>query len=263
MGKIAKAEPKKEASSEKPKAEAKAPKAEVKEPPAAEDPKVKLLEEAQQKFVEEERDEKTRIELLKQNREARASGPQLKGARDKSIARVTKFQNRLKLFKGETELDGLMKDIDGVDASKYVVELADCLLEAAGNTLKLKELNAVSKVCSRLHATYGEFSELLSKSILKAFQTTPASDLNRRRFILRMCAELCITECVKADKPPIIDMIKELSDISGSEEQVLTNFTIISSLAQKHAAACFNVVPAKQKSYAEALGKEWVNANVS
>ncbi|CAJ1448950.1 unnamed protein product, partial [Effrenium voratum] len=61
-------------------------------------------------------------------------------SRDKSINRVTRFQNRLKLFKGDSEIDAVMKDIDGVDASKYVVELAECLLEAAGNTLKLKDI---------------------------------------------------------------------------------------------------------------------------
>ncbi|CAJ1371486.1 unnamed protein product [Effrenium voratum] len=42
-------------------------------------------------------------------------------SRDKSINRVTRFQNRLKLFKGDSEIDAVMKDIDGVDASKYVV----------------------------------------------------------------------------------------------------------------------------------------------
>ncbi|CAE8653194.1 unnamed protein product, partial [Polarella glacialis] len=73
----------------------------------------------------------------------------------------------LKLFKGESEVDVVFKDIDGVDASKYVSELADLILEAAGNTVKLKELNSIVKVCSRLHATYEEFSALLSKSILK------------------------------------------------------------------------------------------------
>eukprot|EP00931_Biecheleriopsis_adriatica_P059719 TRINITY_DN35795_c0_g1_i1.p1 TRINITY_DN35795_c0_g1~~TRINITY_DN35795_c0_g1_i1.p1 ORF type:complete len:1224 (-),score=400.36 TRINITY_DN35795_c0_g1_i1:222-3830(-) len=263
MGKAGKAEPKKEAAGDKGKAAAAsekskdAAKAPPKEPEKAEDPQAKLLEEAQQAYAADERDEQARCELRKINRERKASGAQLKGNRDKSIARVTRFQNRLKLFKGDSELDVVMKDIDGVDASKYVSELAENLLEAAGNTLKLKELNAVSKVCSKLNATYEEFSSLLAKGILKAFQSTAASELNRRRFLFRMCAELCLIECVDTAKPPILDMLKELCDISVNEDQVVINFTIISSLAQKHAVSCFNVVPAKQKSYAEALGKEW------
>jgi len=264
MGKAgsAKAEPKKEP--EKAKAQAEKSKdakgkTEVKEPAAAkaEDPKAKLLEEAKQKYADDERDELARVQLRNQNREAKAKGAQLSGNRDKSIARVTRFQNRLKLFKGEIEIDAVMKDIDGVDASKYVSELSDCILEGAGNTLKLKELSAVSKVCSKLNATYEEFAASLAKAILKAFQTTAASELNRRRFLFRMCAELCLIECVPTTKPPLLDMMKELSDISVPEEQLVTNFTILSSLAQKHAVSCFNMVPSKQQAYAEALGKEW------
>lgn len=264
MGKAgaAKAEPKKEP--EKGKADkakdAKGGKTEAKEPaeePAKEDPKAKLLEEAKQKYADDERDELARSELRKQNREAKAKGPQLSGNRDKSIARVTRFQNRLKLFKGEAEMDAVMKDVDSVDASKYVSELTDCILEAAGNTLKLKELNAVSKLCSKLNATYEEFAALLAKAIVKAFQNTAGSELNRRRFLFRMCAELCLTECVPATKPPLLDMMKELADISVPEEQLVTNFTIVSSLVQKHAVSCFNIVPSKQQTYAEALGKEW------
>jgi len=262
MGKAgsAKAEPKKEP--EKAKAEkskdAKG-KTEAKEPAAAkaEDPKAKLLEEAKQKYADDERDELARVQLRNQNREAKAKGAQLSGNRDKSIARVTRFQNRLKLFKGEIEIDAVMKDIDGVDASKYVSELSDCILEGAGNTLKLKELSAVSKVCSKLNATYEEFAASLAKAIVKAFQTTAASELNRRRFLFRMCAELCLIECVPTAKPPLLDMMKELSDISVPEEQLVTNFTILSSLAQKHAVSCFSMVPSKQQAYAEALGKEW------
>eukprot|EP00439_Symbiodinium_sp_Y106_P059926 s4784_g8.t2 len=74
----------------------------------------------------------------------------------------------LKLFKGEVEVDAVMKDIDGVDASKYVSELTECILEAAGNSLKLKELSSVSKICSRLNATYEEFGNLLGRGLLKA-----------------------------------------------------------------------------------------------
>lgn len=268
MGKAgAKAEPKKDAEkgkagSQKDGKSAKTdPKVETKEAnkaaEKADDPKAKLAEEARQKYADDERDELARVELRKLNRAAKASGSQMTGNRDKSIARVTRFQNRLKLFKGEVEVDAVMKDIDGVDASKYVSELTECILEAAGNSLKLKELSSVSKICSKLHATYEEFGTLLGRGLLKAFGSTPASELNRRRFLLRMCAELSLIECVQAPKPPLVEMFTELCDISVPEEQLVTNFTIISSLAQKHAVSCFNIVPTKQQAYAEVLGKDW------
>eukprot|EP00913_Durusdinium_trenchii_P020913 g19649.t1 len=126
----------------------------------------------------------------------------------------------------------------------------------------LQELGHVSigavagTVCSKLNATYDEFAALMAKAIVKAFQTTAGNELNRRRFLFRMCAELCLIECVPMAKPPLLELLKELCDISAPEEQLVTNFTIISSLVQKHAVSCFNMVPSKQKAYAEALGKD-------
>lgn len=219
----------------------------------------KLAEEAQQKWADDDRDERCRIELREKNRQVKASGwPEMNGKRDKSIAKVTKFQNKLRLFKGEADLASVLSDVDGVDASKYVSELAECIMEAAGVTLKLKELNAASKVCSKLHSTYEEFGKLLGKALDKAYHALEASDVNRRRFLLRMCVELCLVEIVPAASSPLLDMVKEVSDITLPEEQVIVNFTILASLVQKHAVSCLNIVPSKQKAYEEALGKSWV-----
>lgn len=52
-------------------------------------------------------------------------------------------------------------------------------------------------------------------------------------------------------------MVRELSDITVPEEQVVTNFTILGSFVQKHSVTCLNVIPAKQKVYEEAVG-EWI-----
>eukprot|EP00928_Gymnodinium_smaydae_P013549 TRINITY_DN14938_c0_g1_i1.p1 TRINITY_DN14938_c0_g1~~TRINITY_DN14938_c0_g1_i1.p1 ORF type:complete len:287 (+),score=102.51 TRINITY_DN14938_c0_g1_i1:129-989(+) len=258
MGKSAapKADPKKASKESKEAKDAKAA-ADAK----AEEAKAKLLEEATQKLADDERDEKTRGELLALNRQARANGAgELKGKRDKGITRVQKFQNKLKLFKGESELASVISDIDGTDASKYVAELAACILESAGVNLKLKELFAGVKVCSRLHATYDDFAGLLQKALEKAYKATPASELNRRRFLFRFHVELCLVECLA--KPActalLLEMVKELTDISVAEEQVITNFTIIVSFVQKHAVSCLNVIPSKQKTYEEALGRSWV-----
>jgi len=235
------------------------PKDQQKEQPKAESAAEKLAEEARQKWADDDREESTRVELRDQNRQTKASGAkELTGKRDKSVVRVTRFQNRLRLFKGESELGPVMSDIDGVDASKYVVELADCIMEAAGVTLKLKELITCVKVCSKLYATYDEFVVLLGKSLEKAYRATPVTDGNRRRFLLRLCAELSLVECLPAEKSLLLEMVRELSDVTQAEEQVVTNFTVLASLVQKHAVACLNIVPAKQKAYEEALGKPWV-----
>merc|ERR1712187_1035720 len=127
---------------------------------------------------------------------------------------------------------------------------------------KLKDLFAVVRVCTRLNGTYAaEFSKPLSKALEKAFGSPPAHDVNRRRFLLRICAELCLVECISAASSPLLKMIQELCDSSASDEQAISNFTVLASLVQKHAVSCLNVVPNKHKTYEEALGKPWVTRN--
>merc|ERR1712217_70452 len=74
--------------------------------------------------------------------------------REKGLVRIQKFQNKLRQFKGGSELDSVIKDIDGVDASKFVPEVANDILEAAGVSVKLKDLFSVVNVCSHLNGTY-------------------------------------------------------------------------------------------------------------
>eukprot|EP00927_Polykrikos_kofoidii_P066230 TRINITY_DN61869_c0_g1_i1.p1 TRINITY_DN61869_c0_g1~~TRINITY_DN61869_c0_g1_i1.p1 ORF type:complete len:1314 (+),score=281.66 TRINITY_DN61869_c0_g1_i1:502-3942(+) len=131
-------------------------------------------------------------------------------------------------------------------------------MEAAGVTLKLKELFAGVKICCQLHATYEDFDSLLAKALDKAFHATPSTDVARRRFLLRFCVELILVECIPKTSSPLLPIVKELSDISLAEEQVVINFTILVSVVQKHATSVLNVVPTKQKAYEEALGRSWV-----
>merc|ERR1712232_1470903 len=111
------------------------------------------------------------------------------------------------------------------------------------------------KVCGRLNGTYEEFRGALPKALDKAFSTSSATDVNRRRFLLRICVELCLVECIPSASSPLLKMVEVLSDVRLSEEQVAINLTIIASLVQKHAVSCLNIVPNKQKTYEEALGK--------
>eukprot|EP00929_Paragymnodinium_shiwhaense_P107778 TRINITY_DN7413_c0_g1_i1.p1 TRINITY_DN7413_c0_g1~~TRINITY_DN7413_c0_g1_i1.p1 ORF type:complete len:1288 (-),score=489.83 TRINITY_DN7413_c0_g1_i1:535-3900(-) len=132
-------------------------------------------------------------------------------------------------------------------------------MEAAGVTVKLKDLFAVVKVCGRLHATYDDFGAQLASAVDKAYRATPVAELARRRFLLRLLVELILVECLPKENASMLQgFVKELMNISLEEEQVITNFTIVVSFVQKHSVSCLNIVPAKQKAYEEALGKSWV-----
>merc|ERR1719183_2600006 len=111
-------------------------------------------------------------------------------------------------------MSSVMSDINGVDASKYVSELAECIMEAAGVTAKLKELMSCVKVCTTLHATYDDFGALLAKALEKAYHATPHAEVNRRRFLVRMCIELFLVECVPKGTAPLLEIVKELCDIT-------------------------------------------------
>lgn len=230
---------------------------------AAPKEKPSLLEEAQQKWADDERDERLRSELRETNRQIAKNGVKFDGNRDKGLVRIQKFQNKLRAFKGASELDAVVKDIDGVDASKFVPELSDDIMEAAGVSVKLKDIFSVVNICSRLNGTYEEFRGALAKSLDKTFSSLPASDLNRRRFLLRLSAELCLVECIPAASSPLLKMVQQISDVSVSDEQVMANFSVIASLVQKHAWSCLNITPNKQKSYEEVLGKPWISRTVA
>eukprot|EP00930_Biecheleria_cincta_P046745 TRINITY_DN32281_c0_g1_i1.p1 TRINITY_DN32281_c0_g1~~TRINITY_DN32281_c0_g1_i1.p1 ORF type:complete len:1369 (-),score=275.65 TRINITY_DN32281_c0_g1_i1:67-4173(-) len=226
---------------------------------AAPPEKKSLLEEAQQAWADDARDERLRHEHREMNLQTAKNGVKPSGNRKKGLADVQKLQNKLKFFKGECDIASVVKDMDGVDASKFVPELADAILEAAGVTVKLKELFSVVKVCGLLNGMYEEFRGALSKALDKAFSSAPATELNRRRFLLRLCIELCLVECIPSDKSPLVKIVQSLSDIKVfEEEEAIASFAVLTSLVQKHAVSCLKLIPGRQKTYEEALGKSWV-----
>ncbi|XP_074025412.1 UPF2 regulator of nonsense mediated mRNA decay [Leptinotarsa decemlineata] len=76
---------------------------------------------------------------------------------DSSLKKNTAFVKKIRNF-SSVHLDSYLKDMFGLNLSKYISEVAAALVEAK---LKMNDVPAAVKLCSILHQTYIEFSQHL------------------------------------------------------------------------------------------------------
>lgn len=102
---------------------------------------------------------------------------------DSSLKKNTAFVKKLKQFTA-AQLDSLLKDMAALNLSKYVSEVAQALVESK---LKMTDVPAVIVLSSKLHQTYGEFSQHYFENWQKALTAKNASKL---RVDVRLYCEL-------------------------------------------------------------------------
>lgn len=76
---------------------------------------------------------------------------------DSNLKKNTTFVKKLKNFSA-SQLDSLLKDISGLNLTKYVSEVAAALVDAK---LKMTDIGPAVKLCSTLHQIYADFSQHL------------------------------------------------------------------------------------------------------
>lgn len=76
---------------------------------------------------------------------------------DSNLKKNTTFVKKLKNF-STSQLDSLLKDISGLNLTKYVSEVAAALVDAK---LKMTDIGPAVKLCSTLHQIYADFSQHL------------------------------------------------------------------------------------------------------
>lgn len=108
---------------------------------------------------------------------------------DSSLKKNTTFVKKIKNFSGP-QLDSYLKDMSGLNLSKYMSEIAAAIVEAK---LKMTDVAAAIKLCSMLHQTYADFSQLLFENWQKALSFKVGekiSNPSKLRVDLRFYAEL-------------------------------------------------------------------------
>lgn len=108
---------------------------------------------------------------------------------DSSLKKNTAFVKKIKNFSGP-QLDSYLKDMSGLNLSKYMSEIAAAIVEAK---LKMTDVIAAIKLCSMLHQTYSDFSQLLFENWQKALSFKVGEKIanpSKLRVDLRFYADL-------------------------------------------------------------------------
>jgi regulator of nonsense transcripts 2 len=108
---------------------------------------------------------------------------------DSSLKKNTAFVKKLKQFTS-AQLDSLLKDMSGLNLSKYISEVSQALVEAK---LKMTDVPAIITLSSRLHEVYSEFSQHFFENWQKLLTIKPGeivTNVSKLRVDVRLYCEL-------------------------------------------------------------------------
>lgn len=149
---------------------------------------------------------------------------------DSSLKKNTAFVKRLKQFTA-SQLDGFVKDMTGLNLTKYISEVSSSLVEAK---LKMTDVAAAITLCSKLHQVYGDFSVAFFDNWLKILAIKPGERLansSKTRVDLRFFAEL-ISVGVFSNKMGLPLLGTTLTGLIQSDKEDHGNLSIILSFCR-------------------------------
>lgn len=149
---------------------------------------------------------------------------------DSSLKKNTAFVKRLKQFSAG-QLDGFVKDMSGLNLTKYISEVSSSLVEAK---LKMTDVAAAITLCSKLHQIYGDFSTSFLENWSKILAIKPGEKLansSKTRVDLRFFAEL-ISVGVFSNKMGLPLLGSTLTGLIQSDKEDHGNLAIILSFCR-------------------------------
>lgn len=108
---------------------------------------------------------------------------------DSSLKKNTAFVKKLKQFTA-AQLDSFLKDMSGLNLTKYISEVSSALMEAK---LKMTDIPSVVALCSKLHQIYADFSQTFFENWQKNLTIKPGEkvqNMSKLRVDLRFYCEL-------------------------------------------------------------------------
>lgn len=146
---------------------------------------------------------------------------------DSSIKRIPPFIRRLRTLT-EQQRDALCRDMQGLNLTRYISEVATSLTEAK---LKMSDVMTSVQICSLLHQRYPDFSMSLYENWLKVLQKETLNDnLSKVRVDLRLFAEL-ITVHVLPMNQSINHLVSILNALMNNDKE-FSNLTILISFCR-------------------------------
>ncbi|XP_076337894.1 UPF2 regulator of nonsense mediated mRNA decay isoform X2 [Tachypleus tridentatus] len=173
---------------------------------------------------------------------------------DSSLKKNTAFVKRLKNLT-EAQRDSLIKDMNGLNLTKYISEAAAAIVEAK---LKMSDLNTAVQICSLLHQRYSEFSTQLLENwqkVLPMKKDEKITNPSKIRVDLRFYSELisCGVFTLKEGLPLLGNL---LTILTATDKEEHNNINILLSFCKHCGEDYAGLVPQKMRILAEKHGLE-------
>lgn len=149
---------------------------------------------------------------------------------DSSLKKNTAFVKKLKLFTA-AQMDVLLKDMAGLNLSKYISEISQALVEAK---LKMTDVMPAVTLCNKFHQIYGEFSQTFLESwhkILTLKSNEKVANPSKMRVDLRFFAELVIVGIFN-NKSGLSLLGSAVTTLINQDKEEFSNLTIILSFCK-------------------------------
>ena len=170
---------------------------------------------------------------------------------DSSIKKNSTFVKKLKNMT-DAQKESIMKDMNGLNLSKYISEVAAAIVEAK---IKLTEIPMALKICSSLHQRYPDFSAQLLDSWVKYLPKKPGDSLNasKMRVDIRLFAEL-ISSGIFTLKEGLPVLGSLLTFLTVNDKENHQNLNILLSFCRHCGDDYAGFVPRKMRLLAEKYG---------
>lgn len=162
---------------------------------------------------------------------------------DSSLKKNTAFVKKLKQFTA-SQLDGLLKDMAGLNLTKYISEVSAAIVEAK---LKMSDVVPALMLCSKLHQTYAEFSPSFLENWQKILHVKAGEKIgnpSKMRVDLRFYAEL-ISVGIFSNKVGLPLLGACLTALISQDKDEHSNLSIILSFCRHCGDEYAGLVPKK------------------
>lgn len=168
---------------------------------------------------------------------------------DSSLKKNTAFVKKLKQFTA-SQLEGLLKDMAGLNLTKYISEVSAAIVEAK---LKMSDVGPALTLCSKLHQTYGDFSGSLFENWQKVLHVKAGEKIgnpSKMRVDLRFYGEL-ISVGIFTNKVglPLLGLC--LTALISQDKEEHSNLSIILSFCRHCGDEYAGLVPKKMLELAK------------
>lgn len=177
---------------------------------------------------------------------------------DSSLKKNTTFVKKLRQFTA-TQLEGLLKDLSGLNLTKYVSEISQALVEAK---IKMTDVMPAVVLCNSFYAIYAEFSQTFLENWQKTLKPSEGVAINpsKMRVDLRFFAELVIVGVIN-HRSGLALLGSTLSTLINQDKEDFSNLNIILSFCKHCGDEFAGLVSSRMAELAKKHGQQIPGSN--